>query len=116
MVTLSTAPALGMPPGYMGQQNAEGGTFLNPRDRPRGYTPQYQRQADRDEGSKERHHGDRRDSLNSNGSHSKIATTARLGPPTLHGALSLWSGLPPPQQRGLFPNREPRLGPHNSSK
>lgn len=63
------------PPQYMGQQNV--GT---PVYQPNGYIPQSQKQAGRDKGNKKGRHDDRRDSLNSNGSRSKIRDDPIHGP------------------------------------
>lgn len=71
----SQAIPMSAPPQYMGQQNV--GT---PVYQPNGYIPQSQKQAGRDKGNRKGRHDDRRDSLNSNGSRSKIRDDPIHGP------------------------------------
>lgn len=68
------APPVGMPPQYMGQQDIDAPVYQS-----NGYVPQSQRQPGRDKGNKWRHE-DRRDSMNSTGSRSKVRDDPIHGP------------------------------------
>lgn len=69
------APPMSAPPQYMGQQNVGA-----PMYQPNGYIPQSQKQLGREKGHKKRHPDDRRDSMNSNGSRSKVRDDPIHGP------------------------------------
>ncbi|KKY33895.1 hypothetical protein UCDDA912_g06140 [Diaporthe ampelina] len=68
------APPMSMPPQYMGQRDINTPVYQS-----NGYVPQSQRQPGRDKGNKRRHE-DRRDSMNSTGSRSKVRDDPIHGP------------------------------------
>ncbi|KAK7716682.1 hypothetical protein SLS63_011107 [Diaporthe eres] len=73
------APHMSMPPQYMGQQNV-GVPVYHPMYQANGYIHQSQKQLVRDKGNKKRRPDDRRDSINSNGSRSKVRDDPIHGP------------------------------------
>lgn len=73
------APNMSMPPQYMGQQNV-GVPVYHPMYQANGYIHQSQKQLVRDKGNKKRRPDDRRDSINSNGSRSKVRDDPIHGP------------------------------------
>lgn len=69
------APPMSTPPQYMGQQNVDVPVY-----QPNGYIPHSQKQLAHDKGNKKRRPNDRRDSVNSNGSRSKVRDDPIHGP------------------------------------